>query len=68
MRSQISTSEQDVFLFSRSIADNIAFGARGEVTRPQIEQAAREAQAHEFIGHTLKSRFKTRVGVGTLRG
>jgi ATP-binding cassette, subfamily B, bacterial len=49
LRSQISTIEQDVFLFSRSIADNIAFGSAQKVTREQIEQAAREAQAHEFI-------------------
>jgi ATP-binding cassette, subfamily B, bacterial len=49
LRSQISTIEQDVFLFSRSIADNIAFGAPGTATREQIEQAAREAQAHDFI-------------------
>jgi ATP-binding cassette subfamily B protein len=49
LRSQISTIEQDVFLFSRTIAENIAFGAPGTATREQIEQAAREAQAHEFI-------------------
>ena len=49
LRSQISTIEQDIFLFSRSIADNISFGASGDVTREQIEQAAREAQAHDFI-------------------
>ncbi len=49
LRSQISTIEQDVFLFSRTIAENIAFGAPGRATREQIEQAAREAQAHDFI-------------------
>jgi ATP-binding cassette subfamily B protein len=49
LRGQIGTIEQDIFLFSRSIADNIAFGARGQVTRDQVEEAAREAQAHEFI-------------------
>ena len=49
LRSQISTIEQDVFLFSRSVADNIAFGASGQATRDRIEQAAREAQAHDFI-------------------
>ncbi len=48
LRSQIAKIEQDIFLFSRSIAENIAFGAP-EATREQIEQAAREAQAHEFI-------------------
>jgi ATP-binding cassette subfamily B protein len=49
LRSQIATIEQDVFLFSRTIAENIAFGARGTATREQVEQAARLAQAHEFI-------------------
>jgi ATP-binding cassette subfamily B protein len=49
LRSQIATIEQDIFLFSRTIAENIAFGARGTATREQVEQAARLAQAHEFI-------------------
>jgi ATP-binding cassette, subfamily B, bacterial len=49
LRSQISTIEQDIFLFSRTIAENIAFGAAGSATQVQIEQAAKEAQAHEFI-------------------
>jgi ATP-binding cassette, subfamily B, bacterial len=48
LRSQISKIEQDVFLFSRSISENIAFGAPG-ATQEQIEQAAKEAQAHDFI-------------------
>ena len=48
LRTQISIIEQDLFLFSRSIADNIAFGCPG-ATREQIEHAAREAQAHDFI-------------------
>jgi ATP-binding cassette subfamily B protein len=49
LRSQISTIEQDIFLFSRTLAENIAFGAAGNATHEQIEQAAREAQAHDFI-------------------
>lgn len=49
LRSQIATIEQDVILFSRSIADNIAFGARGSATREQVIEAATLAQAHEFI-------------------
>jgi ATP-binding cassette subfamily B protein len=49
LRSQISTIEQDVFLFSRTIAENIAFGVHGRVDKEAIERAAREAQAHEFI-------------------
>ncbi len=48
LRRQISIIEQDLFLFSRTIAENIAFGDPG-ATREQVEQAAREAQAHDFI-------------------
>ncbi|MBK9710832.1 MAG: ABC transporter ATP-binding protein [Kouleothrix sp.] len=48
LRSQIAKIEQDVFLFSRTLSENIAFGAPG-ATQEQIERAAKEAQAHEFI-------------------
>lgn len=48
LRSQISIIEQDIFLFSRSLAANISFGA-GNATQEQIEEAARMAQAHDFI-------------------
>jgi len=60
LRSQISTIEQDVFLFSRSIADNIAFGVPG-ATREDIERAAREAQAHDFI-LSFDQGYDTEVG------
>ena len=49
LRSQISVIEQDVFLFSRSIADNIAFGMGQDVGRSHIVEAATAAQAHGFI-------------------
>ena len=61
LRSQISTIEQDIFLFSRSIADNIAFGAAGNATREQIAQAAKEAQAHDFI-MSLPDGYDTVIG------
>jgi ATP-binding cassette subfamily B protein len=48
LRSQISTIEQDVFLFSRTLAENVAFGCV-DASQEAIERAAREAQAHEFI-------------------
>ena len=57
LRSQISNIEQDVFLFSRTLAENIAFGAPGTRRRSEIEQAAREAQAHDFI-ITLRRRLR----------
>lgn len=61
LRSQISTIEQDIFLFSRSIAENIAFGAREPVTQAQIEDAAKEAQAHDFI-MSFPEGYKTVIG------
>jgi ATP-binding cassette subfamily B protein len=48
LRSQISTIEQDVFLFSRTIGENIAFGCP-DANDSEIEQAARQGQAHDFI-------------------
>ncbi|NWF68827.1 MAG: ABC transporter ATP-binding protein [Chloroflexi bacterium] len=60
LRSQISKIEQDVFLFSRTLAENIAFGAPN-ATREEIEQAAKEAQAHEFI-LSFKDGYQTEVG------
>ena len=48
LRRQISIIEQDIFLFSRSIAENIAFG-RPDATMEEIVAAAQAAQAHDFI-------------------
>lgn len=60
LRSQISTIEQDVFLFSRTVAENIAFGVP-DATREDIERAAREAQAHDFI-MSFDHGYETEVG------
>jgi ATP-binding cassette subfamily B protein len=60
LRSQISAIEQDVFLFSRTLAENIAFGC-ADAGREAIEQAAREAQAHEFIT-SFSDSYETDVG------
>ncbi len=60
LRRQISIIEQDIFLFSRTVADNIAFGVPG-ATPAQIERAARSAQAHDFI-MTFKDGYQTVVG------
>ncbi|MBC8100283.1 MAG: ABC transporter ATP-binding protein, partial [Armatimonadetes bacterium] len=48
LRSQISIIEQDIFLFSRTISENIAFG-KPDASRDAIIDAAQKAQAHEFI-------------------
>ncbi len=61
LRSQISTIEQDIFLFSRSISENIAFGLGPNTDQSVIEQAAREAQAHDFI-EGFKDGYGTVIG------
>jgi len=47
LRSQISYIEQDVFLFSTTVFDNISFGRVSSLE--EIEIAAKQAQAHQFI-------------------
>jgi len=60
LRQQISTIEQDLFLFSRTIAENIAFG-HPNATPKEIEEAARAAQAHDFIAN-FKDGYQTVIG------
>jgi ATP-binding cassette subfamily B protein len=61
LRSQISTIEQDIFLFSRSLAENIAYGLGQKADQAAIEAAARDAQAHDFI-MGFKDGYETVVG------
>ncbi|MBX2797128.1 MAG: ABC transporter ATP-binding protein/permease [Myxococcales bacterium] len=49
LRPQISVIEQDVFLFSRTVAENIAFGLGERATDQAIREAAEAAQAGAFI-------------------
>lgn len=49
LRGQVSVIEQDVTLFSRSIAENIAFSSGQGASREDVVQAAKDAQAHSFI-------------------
>jgi ATP-binding cassette, subfamily B, bacterial len=60
LRRNISIIEQDIFLFSRSIADNIAFG-RPDASRAEIEEAAQQAQAQDFI-ETFTEQYETVIG------
>ena len=60
LRQNISIIEQDIFLFSRSISENIAFGKPG-ATQEEIEAAAKAAQAHEFIT-TFADGYNTVIG------
>jgi ABC-type multidrug transport system fused ATPase/permease subunit len=60
LRSEIAFVADDSFLFSDTVANNIAY-ARPDATREQIEAAARRAQAHEFIAR-LPDGYETVVG------
>jgi ABC-type multidrug transport system fused ATPase/permease subunit len=60
LRSQIAFVADDSFLFSASVAENIAY-AHPEATQEEIETAARRAQAHGFI-ESLPDGYATLVG------
>jgi ABC-type multidrug transport system fused ATPase/permease subunit len=76
LRQNIGTAQQDVFLFSTSIRDNIAYGVPN-ATIDQVIKAAKAAQIHDFImnlpdgydtwvgerGHTLSGGEKQRVTI-----
>lgn len=61
LRAQISLVTQDVVLFNASIANNIAYGRGGEVTREELEQVAEAAHALGFI-QDLPQGFETLIG------
>ncbi|MEU8382802.1 ABC transporter ATP-binding protein [Streptosporangium sp. NPDC048865] len=61
LRSQISTIEQDIVLFSRSVAENIAFGLGQRAERDAVVRAAEEAQAADFIDE-LDEGYDTVIG------
>jgi len=60
LRSCIGVVQQDVYLFSGSVRENIAYG-KTDATDAEIEQAARMAGAHEFISE-LPNGYDTYVG------
>ena len=61
LRSQIGIVEQEPFLFSCSIRDNITYGVNREVTQAEIEETAREAAIHDVI-LSFKDGYDTLVG------
>jgi ABC-type multidrug transport system fused ATPase/permease subunit len=63
LRQAIAVVSDDPFLFSASVAENIAYARAGgpPVTRTEVELAARRAQAHEFV-ERLPHGYDTRVG------
>ncbi|MEM7132136.1 MAG: ABC transporter ATP-binding protein [Chloroflexota bacterium] len=60
LRRNIAIVLQEPFLFSSTIAENIAYG-RGDATQEQIEAAAKAACAHDFI-LTFPDGYQTHVG------
>ena len=60
LRDQISIVLQDTLLFSTTIRENIAYG-RPDATEEEIVEAAKQAQAHDFI-LTLTDGYKSLVG------
>ncbi|MFF4300136.1 ABC transporter ATP-binding protein [Streptomyces sp. NPDC001601] len=70
LRAGIGMVLQDTWLFGGSIADNIAYGASREVTRGEIEEAARAAHADRFV-RTLPDGYDTVIddeGTGVSAG
>jgi len=61
LREHIGIVEQEPFLFSRSIRENIAYGVRREVTQAEVEEAARAAAIHDVIA-TFPEGYNTVVG------
>jgi ATP-binding cassette, subfamily B, bacterial len=59
-RDLLAIVQQDVFLFDGSVSDNIAYG-RHDATDTEIEDAARRANAHEFIVR-LPEQYGTFIG------
>jgi ATP-binding cassette subfamily B protein/subfamily B ATP-binding cassette protein MsbA len=60
LRKQVALVTQETFLFDDTIANNIAYGCR-HATREQVEQAARQAKAHDIITKQPNG-YDTRVG------
>ena len=60
LRRSVGVIFQETFLFSASVAENIAYG-RPQATRAEIEECARAAQAHEFISD-LADGYDTIIG------
>jgi ABC-type multidrug transport system fused ATPase/permease subunit len=60
LREAVAVVSDDPFLFSASVAENIAY-ARPDAPRDEIEEAARRAQAHDFVSR-LPEGYETQIG------
>jgi len=61
LRSQIGTVEQEPFLFSRTIRENITYGIDREVTEDEVEEAAKAAAVHNSV-IAFPEKYNTLVG------
>jgi ATP-binding cassette subfamily B protein len=59
-RALLAIVQQDVFLFDGTVSDNIAYGRRN-ATPAEVEEAARRANAHEFI-EKMRDGYNTMIG------
>ena len=69
LREQFGLVGQEPTLFTGTVGANIAYG-KANATQDEIEQAAKMANAHDFISNDLKAGYSTDVGVkgGKLSG
>jgi ABC-type multidrug transport system fused ATPase/permease subunit len=64
LRDQLGLVSQEPTLFDCSVADNITYGYSGLVTQEHIEEAAKMANAHDFI-MSFPQGYNTPVGAGS---
>merc|ERR1719238_1173464 len=63
LRSQLGLVSQEPVLFQGTVADNICYG-KFDATQAEVEEAARNANAHKFITERLNDGYETEVGQG----
>ncbi|HXF64944.1 MAG TPA: ABC transporter ATP-binding protein [Caldilineaceae bacterium] len=62
LRQQIGIVEQEPFLFSRTVRENIVYSVGREVSQEQVEEAAKAAAIHDVIMTKLPNGYDTLVG------
>ena len=62
LRQQIGIVEQEPFLFSRTVRENITYSLGRDVSQEEVENAARAAAIHDVIMTKLPQGYDTLVG------
>ncbi|MFN2201610.1 MAG: ABC transporter ATP-binding protein, partial [Caldilineaceae bacterium] len=62
LRQNIGIVEQEPFLFSRTVRDNITYGVGRDVAQQEVEEAAKAAAIHDVIMEKLPDGYDTLVG------